>query len=57
MYIGGEINDLVGTNFTDKHEEFGILGISNLIIIGIVLYLFAKKETLWSIEKSISKNQ
>ena len=42
----GNSSDLIGKNLANKFENFGILGISNLIIISIVLFLFSRKNSL-----------
>lgn len=40
----GNSSDLIGKNLAGKFENFGILGISNLIIIGIVIFVYSKKK-------------
>jgi len=50
MY-GGNSTDLVGNVLTLKIKFWGILGIGNLIIISIAMYLFYTKRIDWQTEK------
>lgn len=51
MY-GGNSSDLIGRDLSEKHENLGLLGLSNLIIIGIVIYLYSKNKKIWGMEKT-----
>ncbi|MBK5286338.1 MAG: hypothetical protein JJE25_13135 [Bacteroidia bacterium] len=41
FFFGGNSTDLLGKSLSGKFDELGLLGISNLIIISIAVYLFS----------------
>jgi len=41
FFFGGNSTDLLGKSLSAKFDELGLLGISNLFIIALVLYLFS----------------
>ncbi len=51
MY-GGNSSDLLGKNLAHKFEDWGFLGISNLIIIGSVIYMYINKTTYGNISRT-----
>lgn len=55
MY-GGNSSDLLGKNLAGKLEDIGLQGISNLIIIGTVIYLYSKNRKIWGMGKPMQAN-
>ncbi len=43
----GNMSDLLGKDLSGKFDDFGLLGISNLIIIGVVIFLYSRNKKNW----------
>lgn len=43
----GNMSDLLGKNLSGKFDDLGILGISNFIIIGVIIFLYSRNKKNW----------
>jgi hypothetical protein len=56
---GGNSPDLLGKEVSRQFENYGLLGLSNLIIILFIIYIYSKNKTKWIAENghiSVIKN-
>ncbi len=51
LYEGNSI-EVIGRNMSIVFDDYGFIGIGNLIIVGTVIYLYSKKRDLWVLKKS-----
>jgi hypothetical protein len=47
FFYGGNLSDLLGKEISHQFENHGLLGLSNLIIILLVIYIYSKNKNKW----------
>lgn len=50
FFYGGNSSDLLGKEVSHQFENYGLLGLSNLIIILSVIYIYSKNKYNWILE-------